>query len=82
MSASSICNESKCHNGIHESDIKHSIIIESMTEDVNRFGVVPNIDGFESLESLMRIKGAEDKDVAIQQLDEMSPNSKLMKGKK
>ncbi|KAG7974503.1 hypothetical protein I3843_06G051500 [Carya illinoinensis] len=58
MSSSGIRND-LLSNDLRESDLKPSIISELATEDDFRFGAVPNIDGFESLESLVRIKEAE-----------------------
>lgn len=58
MSSSCIRND-LLSNDLRESDFKPSIVSELTTEDDIRFGTVPNIDGFESLESLVRIKEAE-----------------------
>lgn len=58
MSSSSIRND-LLSNDLRQSDRKPSIISELTTEDDFQFGALPKKDGFDSLESLVRIKEAE-----------------------
>lgn len=58
MSSSSIRND-LLSKDLRQSDLKPSIISEWTTEDNFRFGPLPKKDGFDSLESLVRIKEAE-----------------------
>lgn len=58
MSSSSMANDF-LSNDLRQSDLKPSMVSELTTENDFQFGALPKKDGFDSLESLVRIKEAE-----------------------